>query len=445
MQSTPAGLARAFNLQDGLFTLAEQGIEQGKPVRRTRLIGSVSRALHADDEWERACEVASRPELRLIVSNVTEAGFRPEGYARKLTDLLRMRFARLPEGPSLFVIPTELVPDNGPRLASMVDQLAQETPDVAAFRAWIAANVRFCSSLVDRITTGAPDATAREAMEARLGYHDSLLTVTEPYWLWAIEGDPEALREVLPIDDASAGAVLFAPDISFYRERKLRLLNGAHTALAPLAMMAGVGTVRETAEHPRLGPFLERLLFDEIVPGSTLTPEAGASFAREVIDRFRNPWLEHRWEVIVQNQTAKLRHRVVPSVADFVRKRKAIPAGLALALAASLRFLRVTTPLGPGKGRGWWRGQSYHIVDVDLDLINRHWRGADPALAAGAIPAAALERLATSALADAEIWEQDLGALPGLRDAVTEWLVKIEGDGIIAALVMTQTPNVSST
>src|SRR5205807_1802020 len=178
-------------------------------------VGSISRAMVADTQWEAVRELVAGPELQVIVSNVTEAGFRLEaGFPARLTDLLHARFARLPDGPSLFVVPTELVEDNGPRLAAM-----------------------------------------------------------------AI--------------DASAETVSFAPDIGFYRERKLRLLNGAHTATAPLALLAGVRTVREAAGHPRLGAFLRHILFEEIPPATEVPADAAAAFAGTVLERFGNPWLDH--------------------------------------------------------------------------------------------------------------------------------------------------------
>src|SRR5213592_1332065 len=184
VQSTPHGRANLLNAQDGLFTLVERGLQNGAPVERTRLIGSISRALVADAEWDAVRQVAARPELQVIVSNVTEAGFRLEpggGFPARLTDVLRARFERLPDGPPLFVIPTELVPDNGPQLAAMVDEVAQDGGRSDEFRAWLSARVRFCSSLVDRITTGAPPEDERAALETRLGYSDALLTVAEPY------------------------------------------------------------------------------------------------------------------------------------------------------------------------------------------------------------------------------------------------------------------------
>jgi len=408
IQSTPHGQARALNAQDGLFTLVERGLEHGVPVERTRLIGAISRALVADAEWSAVRDLVARPELQVIVSNVTEAGFRPEaGFPARLTDLLHTRFDRLPAGPPVFVIPTELVDDNGPRLAAMVHRLAAGLEHGATFREWLGARVRFCSSLVDRITTGMPAPDVRAVLERRLGYTDALLTVTEPHALWAIEADPAELRAAFAID-VTPESVIIAPDIGFYRERKLRLLNGAHTATAPLALLAGLRTVREAAEHPRLGAFLRHILLEEIVPATDLPADAALAFAAAVIDRFRNPWLDHEWRVIATNQTAKLRARVVPSLTGFARKRGIAPPGLALGLAAYLRWAR-----------------SHSAGDVDLPMIERHWRAMQPNR---------LDELVRSALSDVDLWGVNLADVPGLLETTTRWMVVLERDGVDAAL-----------
>src|SRR5213080_1050177 len=418
VQSTPHGQASTMNAQDGLFTLVERGLERGQPLERTRLIGSISRALLADAEWHAVRNVVARPELQVIVSNVTEGAFRLDAaFPPRLTDLLYTRFERLPDGPQVFVIPTELVDDNGPRLAAMVDRLADGLGQGPEFRKWLGARVRFCSSLVDRITTGMPAPDVRGALEQRLGYADALLPVTEPHALWAIEADPAELRTTFAID-VLPESVIIAPDIGFFRERKLRLLNGAHTATAPLALLAGVRTVREAAEHPRLGAFLRHILFEEIVPATDLPPDAAVAFAGTVIDRFRNPWLDHEWRVIAANQTAKLRLRVVPSLTGFARKRGAggiTPQGLALGLAAYLQWAR-----------------SHPAGDTDLPLIERHWR-----------TATTLQGLAASALADADLWGVNLAELPGLLEATTRWLVLLECHGVDAALAALPDPTES--
>src|SRR5439155_5348261 len=197
-------------------------------------------------------------EKQVTLTNVSQTRLRIDAaFPDRLTDALHARFARAPDAPPVFVIPTELVPDNGPRLAAMVHELAGRHDRSQAFRDWLKARVRFCSSLVDRITT-VPPPDQHAALETTLGYRDALLTVTEPYALWAIEADPAELRTAFPVEGTT---VVFAPDIAFYRERKLRLLNAVHTAAAPLALLAGVRTVRDATAHPLLGPFLNRLLF----------------------------------------------------------------------------------------------------------------------------------------------------------------------------------------
>jgi tagaturonate reductase len=332
VQSTAegAGRARALNAQDGLFTLIERGLSGGAPLERVSKIGAISRALAADDQWNVVRDVAARAEMQVIVSNVSEAGFRIDApFPSRLTDALHARFAGAPDAPLVFVIPTELVPDNGPRLAAMVHELASRHDRTQAFRDWLEARVRFCSSLVDRIVT-APPPDQHEGLEAQLGYRDALLTVTEPYALWAIEADPAELRAVFPIESAS---VVFAPDISFYRERKLRLLNAVHTATAPLALLAGVRTVREATAHPMLASFLKQL-FKEIIPATDIPADDARAFADQVLERFANPWLEHEWRVIATNQEEKFRIRVVPLI---VRRHG---PDLALAAAAHLLFTR---------------------------------------------------------------------------------------------------------
>src|SRR6267143_3241543 len=323
--STPEGAhrARALNVQNGLFTLVERGLSGGAPLEQTTLVGAISRAHTAD--------VATNPSIQVIISNSSEAGFRGDApFPGRLTDALHARFRRAPDASPVFVIPTELVPDNGPRLAAMVDELSgkYERP----FRDWLTARVRFCSSLVDRIVT-APSPDQHAALEATLGYRDALLTVTEPYALWAIEADPAELRAVFPIESAS---VVFAPDIAFYRERKLRLLNAVHTATAPLAALAGVRTVREAIAHPLLGAFQKRLLFDEIIPATDIPADDARTFANQVLERFANPWLEHEWRVIATNQEEKFRIRVLPLIV-----RRPAP-GLSLAAAAHLTFTRAS-------------------------------------------------------------------------------------------------------
>ncbi|HYV98924.1 MAG TPA: hypothetical protein VE967_15825 [Gemmatimonadaceae bacterium] len=334
IQSTGTDRVAALNEQDGLFTLVERGIEDGAPVDRARIIGAITRAYHFRENWTDLCHIAASPDLGVIVSNVTEAGFARGEFTTRLTGLLRARFSA-GRNTRLFVIPTELVPDNGPRLRAFVHDEAAAFETRNGFSAWIDEHVTFASSLVDRITTAAPPGE-REALAARFGYEDSQVTVTEPAALWAIEGDPGALRAVFPVDDGTR--VVFAPDITAFRQRKIRLLNGAHTAFAPVALLAGIATVRAATEHAEAGPFFRRLLFDELVQGSGVEKGEAARYAQSVWERFGNPWIDHAWSVIANNQDEKLRIRVLPSIIEYTRSTGRPPVLLSLALAAHVVY-----------------------------------------------------------------------------------------------------------
>jgi len=229
---------------------------------------------------------------------------------------------------------------------------------------------------------------------------------------------------------------VFASDIGMYRERKLRLLNGAHTALAPLALLAGVATVREAAEHPRLGPFLERTLFQELVPATDIPRVQAQAFAASVLERFRNPWLEHEWRVIATNQTMKMRLRVAPAIERFVQDERRVPPGLALACAAHLRYLRPVSEGAPAGSapHGRWRGHTYPINDADLPLVARHWLALDVDHVSGPLPRDMLERLTAHALADEALWGSSLARLPGFLEATTQGLARLEHESVEATL-----------
>ncbi|MCU0646551.1 MAG: hypothetical protein MUF00_01035 [Gemmatimonadaceae bacterium] len=350
VQSTARGVGEQLRAQDGLFTVLERGSVEGRLVDRATLVGAVGPVYSASHDWEAIEAVAASPDLRAIISNVTETGFQldpddltriaqgepPLGFPARLTRLLAARARRLgDDAPPLVVIPTELLDDNGPRLAAMVATVVERLDPTGALASWIASHVRFASSLVDRITTGDPAPGERDALAERLGYADAVVTVTEPYSLWAIEGDAALLRDALPIDVGAR--VVFAPDIAPLRDRKLRLLNGLHTAVAPVALLAGLDTVLEAVHHPTVGPFMRRLLFDELMPVAPIAAHDAERFAHAVLDRFANPWLEHAWHVIAGNQLLKTRHRLVPTVCDAAALGLATPQ-LALAWGAMLHW-----------------------------------------------------------------------------------------------------------
>ncbi|MDP9348113.1 MAG: tagaturonate reductase, partial [Gemmatimonadota bacterium] len=300
--STGSGRDRVLSEQDGLYTLSVQGVDRGAVVEERRVIGSVSRALSARDQWDEVLAVAREPELELVLSNTTEVGITldeedrpdlapPRSFPGKLTRFLYERARAFDYDPArgVVVLPCELIEDNGRRLREIVLALAARWELGDEFTAWLERAVPFCNTLVDRIVPGTPEAAVLEELQAALGYRDGLLTTCEVYRLFAIEGD-EALRARLRFAAADPGIVV-TPDVAPYRERKVRLLNGAHTVTVPAALLSGCETVLEAVRHPLVGPFLRRVMLEEIVPH--LEAPGAEEFAHAVLDRFANPFIRH--------------------------------------------------------------------------------------------------------------------------------------------------------
>ncbi len=414
--STGSGRAAALDAQDGRYTLVVRGLRDGEPVDEARVVGSVSRALAASDDWDAVLDVARSPELRLVVSNTTEVGITddpgdrpdldpPRSFPGKLAAALAARAeAHGYEGGGLVVLPCELIEGNGDRLRQIVGAHAERWGLDARFVPWLDREVAFCNTLVDRIVPGAPDDP--EALVERLGYTDDLVTVAEPYRLWAIEGVDAARLGAL----AGVDGVVVTDDLAPYRERKVRVLNGGHTATVPAAILCGLDTVAEALDDEAVGTFVRRAILDEIVPSLDLDPATAEAFAHDVIDRFANPFVAHALRDITFQQTAKLGVRVAPSVAGYRGKRGEAPPLLCFGVAALLAAVRpgAVDGLSPDDAAADWR---------------RRWDGVDPA------DADALRALAADALG---VWGLD--AVGGVPEAVGDALVAIERDGCRAAL-----------
>ncbi len=436
--STGSGRDRAFADQDGLYTLAVQGTVGGEPVRELRVVGAVSRALSAVDEWDGVLACARNPHLAVIFSNTTEVGLAldpdvdadrmdarpPRSFPAKLARVLLERARAFAFAPSkgVVVVPTELVEDNGDRLRALVLELADRWALGGGFARWVARDVAFCNTLVDRIVPGAPVGEAADALGAATAYADALLTTCEPYRLFAIEGN-DALRERLGFVAEGDESVFVTPDVGPFRERKVRLLNGTHTAMVPLALLAGCETVREAVRDPRLGAFVRRVMFREIAP--TLDQPGVDAYARAVLDRFDNAFIRHAlWDITLQG-TTKLRVRVVPTIARATAADGHAPGALTLGFAAHLWLLR--------GGLQDERRAAGHAVPADHQgaAVRAHW----DAVAGGDRPGDdALRVFGRAVCADTALWGDDLTALPGFADAVASNLARLRDRGAAGAL-----------
>ena len=339
----------ALNDQDGIYTVVSRGIgADGIPVSEPRVVAAVREEIDCSADWARVLDLAARPEIAVILSNTTETGIvfdlaarltdaPPASFPAKLTALLAHRWQRLgPDAPGWQVIPCELTDRAGDTLAALVRDHARAWNLPAAFLDWLDARVPFYNTLVDRIVTGAPKAD-RAAVEAALGYHDPCLTTTELFHFLAIEQRPDQPSLTLRLADHDPGTVV-VPDVAQLKLRKVAILNGAHTALCPLALLSGVPTVGAVMEIPAARQFLARLFDHEILPFLDLPPDETRAFASEVLRRFANPFVQHYWHDISLNAVSKIRARNLDRMAAFQARQHSVPPGLTLSLAAWVLF-----------------------------------------------------------------------------------------------------------
>lgn len=313
VQSTDRHRADALNAAQGRYQVAIQGFADGRVVNEVEMVDSISRALHAGTQWAEVRAFAKSPDLRWIFSNTTEAGFAlderdveftadpvaPHSFPAKLLDVLLTRHAAGLPAPT--VVPCELIEQNGQKLRALVLTQAVRWQVAPSTVAWLTDAVSWVDNLVDRIVPGAP---AEHPLKAT----DPLLLSAEPFAFWGVQGTGPFFQHP---------TVTLTTDLTPYYLRKVRILNGAHTALVAHAMPLGLKTVRECLEHAEIGPWLHRVLFEEIVPViADRAPEAEA-FARATLDRFRNPFLNHQLSSIALNHEAKVKTRLLPTLADY--------------------------------------------------------------------------------------------------------------------------------
>ena len=346
------GSLDAFREQDCFYTVLMRGRDNGETVNSPRVVTSVCRAVAAVEEYRDFIDLAGEPELSVIISNTTEAGIvfdaadrfdaePPATYPGKLTKFLYERYVRFGGDPSrgVMILPVELIEDNGKKLKECVFALADLWELPGEFKKWLSSACLFTSTLVDRIVTGYPKGEGEaEKIWEELGYRDRLLDICEPFGLWVIETDdiPRA-KSVLDLEAAGL-PVVYTDNMKPYRERKVRILNGAHTSFVPAAFLAGRSIVRECMSDPVVRPFIDAAVYREIAPFVKLPPDEVKKFADSVCERFDNPFIDHALISIALNSVSKWRARVLPSLKDFVAARGIAPPCLTMSFAALCDF-----------------------------------------------------------------------------------------------------------
>ncbi|OCX50685.1 altronate oxidoreductase [Mucilaginibacter sp. PPCGB 2223] len=431
VKSTDTGSSAEFDDQDSLYTLGIKGIVDGKKVEEDIICSSISRVLTAGKDWAAILEFARNPDLQVVISNTTEVGIQlvegdvhkapPVSFPGKLLAVLHARYEALGSGEAsgLVIVPTELIVDNGKKLKAIVLELASQNDFDKDFINWVDQYNYFCDSLVDRIVPGKPDAKTIERLEDQCGYSDNLRIASEAYSLWAIQGD-EKVKSVLSFAKADPGVVI-EPDIEIFRELKLRLLNGTHTLSCAVAFLSGFKTVKEAMEDPIFSVFITQLSFNEIAPAIPyqVSQEVAHDFAAKVLDRFRNPHIEHQWISISAQYSSKMKMRVIPVLMQHYRTETTPPENMTLGFAAFIRFMK-TVKNAKGEYVGTSNDQEYKVTDDNAAIFAEAWKDENT------------DHVVHSLLSNENLWGgPNLIILPGFEEAVAKKLKHILHDGIL--------------
>ena len=420
-----------FAKQDGLYTLFLRGRENGETVERRRIISCVSRCLNINLSFQDYLDCAKNPDLRFIASNTTEAGIvfdpackaddaPPSSFPAKLTVFLHERWKLGLKG--FIILSCELIDHNGAELKRCVERYIEIWGLEKEFAEWVDKENIFCSTLVDRIVTGYPRDSAPELWE-ELGYEDDCLDTGEVFGAWVIEG-PQSIKDELPFEKAGL-PIQVVDDVAPYKQRKVRILNGAHTTFVLGAYLAGQNIVRECMQDEVIRNFMNATLFDEIIPTLDLPKEDVMSFAAAVIDRFNNPYINHSLLDISLNSTSKWKARVLPSLTEYVKRMGKLPPHIVFSLAAYIAFYHNAKEQSDGDGcLVGKRGDDYYNVKDDswvLDFFYEH-RDDDAALITHAV------------VNNERMWDGALAEIPGFEAAVLKALEAIEAKGAYEAM-----------
>ena len=434
VQPIAPGLAKMINEQEGLYTLYLRVRQNGEKVDSMRVISSVSRCLNPYEkaDYDAMMAVAVSDDLEYIVSNTTEAGIvydpacqkedcPPASFPAKLTQVL---YARWKAGkPGVVMLSCELIDNNGKELLKCVNQYIDQWGLEADFKKWANEECTFCSTLVDRIVPGRiRDPQEVAALEEKHGYADPLLDVGEVFGVWNIEG-PAWLEEKLPFKAAGLNCPV-VPDVTPYKKRKVRILNGAHTGFVLGAYLAGFDIVRDCMQDDTVLGFMNKMLYDEVVPILPLDKEDCKQFAGAVQDRFNNPFVNHELMSISLNSTAKWRARNMPSFLEYIEANGKLPACLTMSFAAYIAFYSNDIQALTDKGLVCKRpaGNEYTVSDDRwvLEFYNDH---KDDSVA----------ELVHAVMTNEQMWGQDLTAVEGFEEATVKNLTLIREQGAKAA------------
>ncbi len=421
VQPIEQGMVDMLNAQDCLYHLNLQGLDNGKQVDSIEMIDVISRGLNPYTQHDEFMKLAENPDMRFVISNTTEAGiaFRAEdklddkpakSYPGKLTQLLYHRFKTFKGAADkgFIILPCELIFHNGTELKKCIEQYIDLWNLGAEFKNWFETACGVYCTLVDRIVPGYPKDTINEIL-AKINYDDKLVVKAEIFHLWVIEA-PASVAKEFPADKAGLN-VLFVPSEKPYHDRKVTLLNGPHTVLSPVAYLSGLDTVREACEDAVIGKFINKVMFDELLSTLDLPKSELDTYAKSVLERFRNPFVKHFVTSIMLNSFPKFKTRDLPGLKIYLERTGSLPQGIVLGLAGICTYYK-----------GGKRGNDVITPNDDkqiLDLLTSLWASGD------------VKKVAQGVLASDYIWGEDLNKVPGLTDLLAKDLESIASKGML--------------
>ncbi|MBE6196357.1 MAG: tagaturonate reductase [Rikenellaceae bacterium] len=415
------GMIDLLNKQDNLYHVYLEGIENKQTKKEVRLVKSVMDSFNPYVEYEKYEHYFLSPELKITISNTTEAGIRyeegddltacpPKSYPAKMTALLYKRFKHFGGDPTkgLSIICCELIENNGSTLHEYVIRHARYNNLGEDFIAWVENCCHFCDTLVDRIVPGFPRETISEIKE-ELGFNDNLVVKAELYHLWAIGGPgyKEVMRE-LPLDKAGLH-VVFMPSIKQFRDKKVRILNGSHTGMVPIGLQMGCETVMDAFNTPAIERFVNDMVAEEVIPMIEEDPAELKEFAAGILERFYNPHIKHLLKTISLNSLSKWEARNYPTVKDNFFKAGRLAQHELFTFAALMTLYSGKTGFEPDD------------TPEFVDFIRRNWDSTDRV--------ATIEKIVKS-----NIFTVDFSEVEGFVEGVAAYVKDIEELGMAEAL-----------
>lgn len=406
VQPIDRGLVKMLAEQGNYYTVLLEGLMNGEEIQSDEIITCVNETIDPYEDYEAYLALADIETVEVIFSNTTEAGIAfdatdvagnqpPKTYPGKLTALLYRRFQNGLNG--FHLIPCELINHGGQKLKETILHYVELWNLEPEFKDWLETDNYFYSTLVDRIVPGYPRDDA-EAIFERIGYRDNLLVKAEPFLLFVIEGD-QKLAEVLPLAQAGLN-VIITDDMRPYRERKVRLLNGPHTTMTPVGLLAGLETVGEVMADADFAQYINDEMYQEIAPMIDLPEAELADYIEAVKERFANPFVHHELKAIALNSISKFKTRLLPTLQQYMEVKQTVPERVVLSLAALLVIYG-------------------DFADITVEPVDT------PEIIAEFQALAKQEDYVTAVLANTDFWEQDMTAYPELVTLVKTYVARL--------------------